>query len=289
MRILIGGSSGMIGSFLVPYLEQRGHTVIKLVRRPPSDGEVSWDPDAKHIDTAGLEAFDGVVNLACMPWSTRWTASNKQAMLDNRLATNGLLAENLSRCQNKPAVLICSSGMGIYPSSADQEITEESPLGSDFLAKLQQEGEAVAMKASQAGIRVVNLRTPGVLGGAAIQRTIGKIGDGQQWSPWVSRNELCSIIEYVLTNNNLSGPVNPCSPNPIRNAEYVKISSQVKEAKPGMALPTFLIKLIMGEMGQSLLLASRRMIPRKLLENGYQFRFPTFESALRHELELISA
>jgi uncharacterized protein (TIGR01777 family) len=287
MRILISGSSGMIGSFLVPYLEGQGHMVTRLVRRPPSEGEVSWDPDANRIDAAGLEGFDGVVNLACLPWPSRWSSTSKQAMLNNRLATNGLLADNLSRCKNKPAVLVCSSGMGIYPSSGDQVITEQSPLGSDFLARLQQDGEAVALKASQAGIRVVNLRTPGVLGGAAIKRTIGRIGDGQQWSPWVSRDELCSIIEFVLENPNLSGPVNPCGPNPIRNSEYVAISSRVKVIKPGMGIPAWMIRLMMGELGQSLVLASRRMLPGKLLESGYKFRFPTFETALRHELELI--
>jgi uncharacterized protein (TIGR01777 family) len=289
MRILISGSTGMIGSFLVPYLAQRGHSVVRLVRRPPVDGEVRWDPAAGQIDAAGLEGFDGVVNLACLPWPARWTASSRQAMLNNRLATNGLLAESLSSCQIKPAVLVCSSGMGIYPSMGEQEITEDSPLGSDFLARLQQDGEAVAMKATQAGIRVVNLRTPGVLGGAAIQRTIGKIGDGQQWSPWISRDELSSIIEYVIATNTITGPLNPCSPNPIRNSEYVATSSQVKGAKPAMSIPAFMIKLMMGELGQSLVLASRKMLPHKLLQHGYQFRFPTFESALRRELALLGA
>ena len=138
----------MIGSAVVPYLASQGHEVIRLVRHEAGDGEVFWDPDAGKIDAAGLEGFDGVVNLATMQWPARWTASAKQKIRANRLATNGLLAENLAKCNKKPKILICSSGMGIYPSCGDQVITEDSALGSDFLATLQRDGEAAAMKAS---------------------------------------------------------------------------------------------------------------------------------------------
>src|SRR4030042_1988131 len=148
MKILIAGASGMIGSKLTPLLASQGHEIIRLVRRKPEVGEIFWDPDSHNIDTAGLEGLDGVINLATMPWPTRWTATNKQKIRANRLATNGLLAENLAKCNKKPTVLICSSGMGIYPSCGDQVITEEDALGTDFLATLQRDGEAVAMKAT---------------------------------------------------------------------------------------------------------------------------------------------
>jgi uncharacterized protein len=286
MKILLAGSNGMIGSAVVPYLISQGHEVVRLVRHSPNSSDISWDPDAGIIDSKGLEGFDGVINLATMPWPARWTKTAKQKIRNNRLATNGLLAENLAKCRNKPQVLICSSGMGIYPSSGDQFITEDSALGSDFLSMLQRDGETAALKASEAGIRVVNLRTPAVLGGEAITRNMGKIGDGKQWSPWVSRDELTRIIQYILINDAIAGPVNPVSPNQVRNAEFTSTISSVLGRKPGLPLPTFILRLMLGEMADALLLASRRIEPRKLLVAGYQFRFLDLESAVRHELSI---
>src|SRR5690242_361799 len=152
MKVLISGSNGMIGSVVAPFLESQGHEVVRLVRREPKAGEVRWDPDAGSIDRSGVEGFDGVVQLACMPWPMRWTAKFKQQMLDNRMAVNGLLAKTLAGCQQKPHVLICASGMGVYPALGEQIITEDSPVGSDFLARLQCDGEAATAPASAAGI-----------------------------------------------------------------------------------------------------------------------------------------
>ncbi len=286
MKILIAGASGMIGSAVGPYLASQGHEIFRLVRHEAGVGEVFWDPDGGKIDAVGLEGFDGVVNLATMLWPARWTASAKQKIRANRLATNSLLAENLAKCNKKPNILICSSGMGIYPSSGDQVITEDSAIGSDFLATLQRDGEAAAVTASGAGIRVVNLRTPPVLGSEAIQRNMGRIGDGKQWSPWISRDEMASIIGYVLINNAIVGPVNPVSPKPMRNSEYIETVSRVLGRKPGASIPAFMMRLMLGEMADALLLASRRIEPKKLLDNGYQFRFPALEDALRYELAI---
>ncbi len=274
----------MIGSAVVPYLASQGHEIFRLVRHEAGAGEVFWDPDAGKIDSEGLEGFDGVVNLATMQWPARWTASAKEKIRANRLATNGLLAKNLAKSNKKPNILICSSGMGIYPSAGDQVITEDSATGSDFLATLQRDGEAAAMEASAAGMRVVNLRTPAVLGGEAIQSNMGRIGDGKQWSPWISRDELASIIGYVLIKDAIIGPVNPVSPKQVRNSELTETMSRVLGRKPGASIPAFMIRLMVGEMADALLLASRRIEPKKLLDNGYQFRFLALEDALRHEL-----
>jgi len=284
MKILIAGSNGMIGSVVAPYLISQGHEVVRLVRHSPNLSEISWDPDAGIIDSKGLEGFDGVINLATMPWPSRWTETAKKKIRNNRLATNGLLAENLAICSNKPQVLICSSGMGIYPSSGDQFITEDSALGSDFLSMLQQDGEAAAMKASEAGIRVVNLRTPAVLGGKALTRNMGRIGDGKQWSPWISRDELANIIQYILITDAITGAVNPVSPNQVTNEEFTATIREVLGRKPGIPLPAFFLRLMLGEMADALILASRRIVPRKLLDLGYTFQFPELEVAIRHEL-----
>jgi len=284
MKILIAGSNGMVGSAVTPYLIECGHEVIRLVRRKPGPGEVWWDPDAGQIDTAGLDGFDGVVHLASMAWPMRWTARAKQKIRANRLATNRLLAESLAGCAHKPQVLICSSGMGYYPSSGDDVLMENCPAGTSLLAGLQQDGEAATAPASQAGIRVVHLRIPPVMGGPALQRVGFQAGEGQQWMSWVGRDELASIIEFALKTESLTGPVNAVSPNPLRSAEFATVSTRALGIKPGGVMPAFVARLIMGEMGEEFLLSSRRIQPAKLLAAGYRFRFPDLEGALQHEL-----
>jgi uncharacterized protein (TIGR01777 family) len=284
MKILITGSSGMIGSAVAAYLSSQGHEVNRLVRRAPAAGEVHWDPDTGTIDAAGLEDLDGVVHLASRPWPMRWTPKAKQQIYANRIATNSLLANTLAGCQHKPQVLICASGMGIYPASGDQILTEDSPPGTDFLARLQCDGEAATASAAVAGIRVVNLRIPGVLGGASLKRSIGRVGSGRQWTSWVARDELAYIIEYVLITDALAGPVNPTSPNPVRNAEMAAALSRALGRRPGLPLPAFLLRLMLGEMAEALILASRRIMPGRLLAAGYQFHFAELEEALQHEL-----
>ncbi len=288
MKILIAGSSGMIGSAVTGHLIDCGHNVARLVRHTPDLGEVWWDPDAGQMDTAGLEGFDGIVHLASMPWPMRWTAKAKQAIRANRLATNRLLAESLAGCTRKPRVLICASGMGYYASSGDTILTEDSPAGTSFLARLQQDGEAATAPASQAGVRVVHLRIPPVMGGPALKQVGFQAGDGQQWMSWIGRDELAFIIEFALTAERLTGPVNAVSPCPLRNADFASVSAKALEQKPGGTMPAFLVRLVMGEMGEELILASRRMQPAKLLAAGYRFRFRTLEEALKHEMERLN-
>jgi hypothetical protein len=285
MKILIAGSNGMVGSAVTRHLIECGHEVVRLVRHTPGPRETWWDPEAGAIDTAGLEDFDGVIHLASAPWPMRWTAKAKKALYANRIATNSLLAKSLAGCTRKPRVLICASGMGFYPSSGEDVITEECAGGDSFLANMQRDGEAATVSASEAGIRVVHLRIPPVVGGAALKRVGFQAGNGQQWASWVGRDELAAIIEFALKTECLIGPVNAVSPNPLRNAEFATVSTQALGQKPGGSMPAPLVRLIMGEMGEEFLLASRRMEPRRLLEAGYQFHFPELEGALRHELE----
>jgi uncharacterized protein (TIGR01777 family) len=279
----------MLGSAVTRHLVENGHKVIRLVRHVPGPGEIQWNPDAGEIDAAGLDGFDGVVHLATMPWPMRWTGKAKKMIRSNRLATNRLLAESLAGCKHKPRVLVCASGMGYYPSSGDTMLTEDSPAGTSFLARLQQDGEAATAPASAAGIRVVHLRIAPVLGGRALKQVGLQAGDGQQWESWVGRDELASIIEFALTTKTLVGPVNSVSPNPMRNAEFATTSSRAFGKKSRSAMPAFIVRLVMGEMGDELLLASRRIQPAKLVAAGYTFRFPELEGAVRHEMEIIPA
>jgi uncharacterized protein (TIGR01777 family) len=288
MKILIAGSNGMIGSAVTRHLIECGYEVFRLVRQTPGPNEIWWNPDAGEIDTAGLDGFEGVVHLASIPWPMRWTAKAKQKIRANRLATNRLLAESLAGCEHKPQVLICASGMGYYPASGDTVLTENNPGGTSFLARLQQDGEAATAPASEAGIRVVHLRIPPVMGGAALRQVGFQAGDGQQWTSWVGRDELASIIEFALTTESLTGPVNAVSPNPLRNAEFARAASQALGQKSGGTMPAFVMRVVMGEMGEELLLASRRIQPTKLLAAGYSFRFPELEQALQHEKESVN-
>jgi len=289
MKVLISGSHGMIGSAVTRHLLEKDHEVVRLVRCTPGRNEIWWDPDAGEIHTDGLDGFDGVINLATTPWPMRWTAKVKHKMSANRTETNRLLAEALAQCERKPSVLICASGIGYYPPSRDTVITENSPAGGSFLTSLNREGESATASANQAGIRVVHLRIPMVLGGERLKMIGFQAGSGEQWMSWVGLDEVASIIEFALRTESLSGPVNCVSPNPMRLADFAKTSTETLGQKPGGIMPTFIVKLIMGEMGDEFLLASRRTQPAKLLSAGYQFRFPNLADALRHEQAVMDA
>jgi uncharacterized protein (TIGR01777 family) len=287
MKILIAGSHGMIGSAVTLHLIECGHEVIRLVRQEPTPGEVWWEPDSGKIDSASLEGFDGVVNLATMRWPFRWTAKAKEKILQNRLDTNGLLSKSLAACTRKPSVLICASGVGYYPSFGDTILTEDCPAGTSFLSHFDQAAEAATSAASAAGIRLVHLRIPTVIGGTMLKMVGFQAGNGQQWMSWVGRDELASIIEFTLKTDTLSGPVNAVSPNPLRSAEFASVATQALGQKPGGVMPGFVARVVFGEMGQEFILASRRVYPAKLLAAGYQFRFPNLAEALRHEKEVV--
>jgi uncharacterized protein len=287
MKILIAGSHGMIGSAVTPHLVECGHEVFRLVRSTAGPGEVWWDPDAGGIDASSLEGFDGVINLATMRWPFRWTAKAKKEILQNRLATNGLLSRSLAACARKPRVLICAAGVGYYPSSGDQVLTEDCPAGTTFLSHFDQDAEASTVAAIEAGIRVVHLRIPTVIGGPMLKFVGFQAGNGRQWMSWVGRDELASIIEFGLRSETLCGPVNAVSPQPLRSAELATVAALALRQKPGGVMPAFLARLLFGEMGEEFILASRRVQPTKLVAAGYQFRYPELECALQHEKEVV--
>jgi uncharacterized protein (TIGR01777 family) len=289
MKILVAGSHGMIGSAVTNHLIESGHEIVRLVRHTPEQGEVWWDPDAGEIDAAGLEGFEAVIQLASMKWPMRWTTKAKANLRANRKATYRLLAESLAACARKPSVLVCASGIGVYPSSGDEILTEDTAPCSSFLSTVDRDGETATAVAQSAGIRVVHLRIPQVIGGPALQYVGFRGGSGQQWMSWVSRDELAFIIEFVLTTESLSGPVNAVSPNPLSSAEFASTATRALGRKPGGVMPTFIVRLVMGEMGEEFMLASRRARPAKLLAAGYQFRFPDLADALRHEKDCLKA
>jgi uncharacterized protein (TIGR01777 family) len=224
-----------------------------------------------------------------MHWPFRWTRKAKEKLRANRIATYRLLAESLVACVHKPRVLVCASGIGVYPSSGDKILTEDTAPCSSFLSTVDRDGETATAAAEAAGIRVVHLRIPTVIGGPALQYVGFRAGNGQQWVSWVGRDELASIIEFVLRTETLCGPVNAVSPNPLRSAEFTTIATKALGQKPGGVMPTFVTRLVFGEMGKEFMLASRRAQPAKLLAAGYQFHFPDLADALRHEKDCLNA
>ena len=288
MKILIAGSHGMIGSTVTRHLTECGHEVVRLVRKATRDRELYWDPDAGRIDMAGLEGFDAVIQLASMRWPMRWTRKAKEKLRANRVATYRLLAESLAACVHKPRVLVCASGIGVYPSSGEEILTEDTLPCSSFLSAVDRDGETATAAAETAGIRVVHLRLPQVMGGPALQYVGFQTGDGQQWISWVGRDEVASIIEFALTTESLNGPVNAVSPNPLRNAEFATTATRALGLKPGGVMPNFIVRLVMGEMGEEFMLASRRAQPAKLLAAGYRFHYPELACALQHEKEVVN-
>lgn len=297
MNILVSGSSGFIGSALVAALRAGDQRVVRLVR-PQSKAEgpvVRWDPDTGTIDRAGLEGIEAVIHLAGASIAERWTPEHKARIRESRVRGTRLLSEALAEQARPPRVLICASAIGYYGDRGDEWLTEESPPGAGFLADVCQQWEAAAEPARRRGIRVVNLRIGIVLGrqGGALARVLlpfrlglgGTIGCGRQYWSWIAVDDLVSAFLHAVVTDSLNGPVNAVSPMPVTNREFTRTLGRVLARPTIFPLPAPVARLLLGEMADALLLASARVRPVRLLESGFQFRYPDLESALRHLLK----
>ncbi len=300
MKILVTGSTGLIGSALVSFLTTGGHEVTRLVRSESKRTTDSipvlvWDPASGKVDAAGLEALDGVIHLAGESIAAaRWTTAQKSRIVESRVKGTRLLAETLAKLSLPPKVLICSSAIGYYGNRGDEELIEGSSSGSDFLSRVCCEWEAAASPALKKGIRVVHLRTGIVLspkGGALAKMLLpfqlgvgGVIGNGRQFMSWIALDDVVGACHYVLLNDSLRGPVNAVAPNPVTNQVFTKTMGKVLRRPTVFPLPAFAARLGFGEMADALLLSSARVVPRKLQDSGYHFRFSDLENALRHIL-----
>jgi uncharacterized protein (TIGR01777 family) len=280
MRILISGATGFIGSALVKHLQDAGHTVVRLVRDAHHAG-ILWDPYKKTIDRSRLEGFDAVVNLSGESINGRWTASKKKKIVDSRVEAGRFLADCLTELQNPPKAYISASAIGYYGDRADEELTESSKPGNDFLAEVCIKWEAEAKPIADAGIRVAHIRTGLVLSpdGGALEKLLlpfklglgGPVGSGRQWWSWVAFSDIIKIYEFAITNDGVSGPVNAVAPNAVRNKEFVKTLGKALHRPAFMPLPSVAVKLIFGEMGDGLLLGSQHVMPKVLETKGYGF------------------
>ena len=297
MKILVTGSTGMVGSALVPYLAANGHDVIRLVRgaAPAGAPAVRWDPDAGRLDAGSVEGLDAVVHLAGENIAAgRWTAARKARIRDSRVRGTRLLADTLARLQRRPRVLVCASAVGFYGDRGDEILREDSRPGTGFLPEVCREWEAAAEPAARAGIRVVNARIGFVLSpaGGGLKKMLppfrmglgGPIGSGRQYLSWVSIDDVLGVLLHAARSQALAGPVNTVAPNPVTNAEFTRTLARVLSRPAFLPMPAFAARLAFGELADAILLSSQRVEPARLKAGGYEFRHARLEDALRHLL-----
>jgi uncharacterized protein (TIGR01777 family) len=308
MKVAVTGSSGLIGSALVASLRAEGHEVIRLVRRPPrAADEVRWDPRAADAGLSPsappessqqdlLHRLDACVHLAgAGVASRRWTAKYKAEIRASRVLGTRALAGALARLDPRPATLVSASAIGWYGDTGGSDVDESAPAGKSFLARLVRDWEAAAEPAAEAGIRVVHPRSGLVLspGGGLLARLIPlarrgvcpRFGSGTQAMSWISLSDEIGAIRFLLDRKDLSGPVNLTAPQPVTNSAFTAALAAAvgRRDRPWLRVPAPALRLALGEASVELL-TSTRVLPKRLLEAGYEFRHPTLPEALPAEL-----
>jgi uncharacterized protein len=298
MKILVIGSSGLVGSALVPALTNAGHTVCRLVRPgtvakdAANDGfQVAWNPATGELGGAAVGA-DAVANLGGASIADgRWSAARKAELRSSRIDSTRALVAALAKMNARPRVLVSASATGFYGNRGDELLTEESQPGNDFLSNLAREWEAEALKGEAIGIRTVLARFGIILArnGGALPRMVlpfrffagGNIGSGRQWMSWISLEDVVAILKLAIEKNEVRGPTNVISPQPVQNAEFTKTLASVLHRPALFPAPAFALRLALGEMADALLLSSQRVLPQKLEKLGYQFLHADLNGALQ--------
>jgi uncharacterized protein (TIGR01777 family) len=296
MRIVVSGASGLIGSALVPSLEATGHEVVRLVRSSSSGApiEAGWDPATGTIGAAVIDGADAIINLNGRSIANgRWNSAVKEELRSSRLQSTRTLVDAIGRTEKPPELLINASAVGYYGDRGDELLEESTAMGKGFLAELSLDWEKAALAAKSERTRVVLLRLgmvvarEGALGKMLTPFKLGlggPIGTGRQFWSWIGIEDVCGIIDYVLGHDEIEGPVNTVAPQELRCSEFARILGRVLSRPAVIPMPAFAVRMALGEMADSLLLASQRVHPRVLERSGYTFRTPTLEEAVRFAL-----
>jgi uncharacterized protein (TIGR01777 family) len=294
LRILVSGSSGLIGSALIVSLKGTGVRISRLARASTVPGtsdeeRVPWNP-AQPISPDAVSGFDAVIHLAGESLVGRWTAGKKARLRESRIPSTANLARALASARSRPPVFLSASAIGYYGNRGDEILTEESSSGTGFTADLAREWEQASLPAMQAGIRTVQMRMGVVMAttGGALPRMLpafklgmgGKLGDGRQWMSWIDLKDVIGAIQHILRSDLLHGPVNLVAPKPVTNEEFSQTLGSVLSRPAIFPVPAFAARLAFGEMADELLLASQRVEPARLISSGYPFRFPTLRRSL---------
>ncbi|MCB0311047.1 MAG: TIGR01777 family oxidoreductase [Bdellovibrionales bacterium] len=295
--VAITGASGLFGSALATQLASSGYTILKLVRKKEEAGEYAayWNPVTKEIDLEKLSQASCVVHLAGKNIAAgRWNDELKKELLESRVDGTTFLSASLSKLNNPPGSLICASAVGIYGERGNQVLHDAAPPGEGFLAKIGQAWENSSSAAESAGIRVVRLRIGIVLskeGGALAQMLPifklgigGRLGNGNQYMSWISLRDLIRMIKFTIEDCNVYGTFNAVSPNPVTNTEFTRELAKALRRPALLPVPAFLLKIVMGEMADQLLLTSIRAVPKRLLDLGFSFEDKDLQSALQNIL-----
>jgi uncharacterized protein len=296
MNVLVSGTTGLIGSALVREWERHGHRVLRLVRcgAAPAAGEVRWNPAADTPADLKLDAgarAEAIVHLAGENIAAgRWTTARRARIRESRVRGTRLLAEAAAQLAEPPRVFIGASAIGIYGDRGSELLRETSPPGDDFLAGVCREWEAATAPAEKAGIRVVHLRLGVVLDarGGALARMLpafrwgvgGVLGSGRQWLSWIALDDVIGAIRHLLNTASVQGAVNAVAPSPVTNREFVRALGAVLRRPTALPVPAFVLRALLGEMAQALLLSSQRVEPARLVASGYRFRLPELGGAL---------
>jgi len=298
MKILITGGTGFVGTHLTSRLLREGHEITVLTRsrkeaekKTPNVSYLHSDPVQKGAWQSVIKDHDVIINLAGASIFSKWTEENKRAIRESRILTTRNLVEGIAPERAKGMTLFSTSAVGYYGFHGDEELTEDSPPGNDFLARIAVEWEAEALKAKEKGSRVVITRFGIVLGkgGGALGQMIppfrkfvgGPIGSGQQWFSWVHLEDLAEAFVFLMSRPEISGPVNLCSPTPVRNIDLARALGKALKRPSFLPAPGFMIKLILGEFG-SVILEGQRVVPKRLLESGFLFKHPEIGKALEN-------
>ena len=295
MNILITGASGLVGSALIPFLNENGHSTPTLSRSSVAGNQPRWDTTAGTMDLAPAGPLDAAVHLAGETIAQPWKRAVRLRIRESRIQSTRLLSETLARANPRPKVLICASATGFYGDRGDEMLDEQSLPGHGFLPEICREWEAAAKPARIAGIRVVHLRFGLILStrGGALKRMLapfrlglgGKLGDGHYYWSWIALEDVLRVIDFALTTENLSGPVNTVSPFPITNKGFTRTLAKVLHRPAFFTLPPFLLEVFLGQMAHEALLSSFRVTPSKLLQAGFGFSYTDLEKTLRHLLQ----